>query len=171
MSNIWDDEWLNRRYYEGLLPEAAERHLHLAARSYADDVRAEDHLMDAIAIAPEHMVVYLGLYKFYFYKGRLSEALATARICLQRSAAELGIDPDWRKVRERQADFGSFDAPRARFYMFVLKAYGYLHLRLGHLATGSKIMDKLIELDPTDKIQARVLLEVLQKKEADDEDE
>ena len=24
MSNIWDDEWLNRRYYEGLLPEAAE---------------------------------------------------------------------------------------------------------------------------------------------------
>ena len=169
MSNIWDDEWLNRRYYEGLLPEAAERHLHLAARSYADDARAEDHLMDAIAIAPEHMVVYLGLYKFYFYKGRLSEALATARICLQRSAAELGIDPDWHKVRERQADFGSYDAPQARFYMFVLKAYGYLHLRLGHLATGSKIMDKLIELDPTDKIQARVLLEVLQKKEEDDE--
>lgn len=30
-------------------------------------------------------------------------------------------------------------------------------------------MDKLIELDPTDKIQARVLLEVLQKKEEDDE--
>ena len=165
MNNIWDDEWLKRRYYEGLLPEAAERHLHLAARSYADEVCAEDHLMDAIAIAPEHMVVYLGLYKFYFYKGRLREALATARICLQLSATELGIDRDWRKVMRRQAEFGNFDAPRARFYMFVLKAYGYLHLRLGYLATGRKIMDKLIELDPTDKIQARVLLEVLLKKE------
>lgn len=170
MSNIWDDRWLSRSYYEGLLPEEAERQLHLAARSYADDDCAEDHLMNAIAIAPEHIVVYLGLYKFYFYKGRLSEALFVARICLQRSATELGIDQDWRKVRERQADFGSFDAPQARFYMFVLKAYGYLHLRLGYLATGSKIMDKLIELDPTDKIQARVLLEVLQKKEEDDDE-
>ena len=170
MNDMWDEEWLNRRYYGGSLPAAAERHLHLAARSYDNDIVAEEHLMDAIAIAPEHMAVYLGLYKFYFYKGRLEEALLTSKICLQKSAMELGIDRDWRRVRERQASFGSFDAPQARFYMFVLKAYGYLHLRLGRLATGKRVMDKLIELDPSDKIQARVLLHVLERREEEDDE-
>ena len=89
---------------------------------------------------------------------------------MQKSAIELGLDRDWRKVGERHANFGSFDAPQARFYMFVLKAYGYLHLRLGHFATGKSIMEKLIELDPTDKIQARILLNILERSEDDDEE-
>ncbi len=170
MSEIWEEDWLNRRYYGDLLPAAAERELHLAARAYEQDERAEFHLRQAIAIAPEHLAVYLGMYKFYFYKGRLGEALDTARICLQRSAAELGLDPDWRRVRPGDAQFGSFDAARARFYMFVLKAFGYIQLRLGCLEEGSKVLDKLLELDPGDKIQARILLDVVQRGGEDDDD-
>ncbi len=171
MADIWDDEWLHRRYYDGLVPEAAERHLHLAARSYADDAVAERYLKEAIEIAPEHVAVHLGLYKFYFYKGRLREALDVALACLRLSAKSLNLDSDWENVQGTQAEFGCFDASQARFYMFVLKAYGYLLLRLGDIAGGEKVLAKLLELDPSDRIQAKILLEVLQKKDDDDDDE
>ncbi len=168
MVELWEDEWLQRRYYDGQLPDAAERHLHLAARSYSDSGTAEHHLMEAIAIAPGHIAVYVSLYKFYFYKGRLPEALKLAYICLGLSASALNLDRDWRKVQGSQADFGSYDAPGARFYMFVLKAYGYLLLRTGNFSRGRKVLAKLLELDPGDRIQAKVLLAVLEKKDGDE---
>ncbi len=50
----------------------------------------------------------------------------------------------------------------ARFYLFTLKAYAYLQMRLGCLDEGRAAVTKLLELDPSDKIGARVLLDVLE---------
>lgn len=173
MNPMEEDLWLSRNYYGGLLPAAAERELHCAARAYLDDARAEFHLQKALAIAPDEILVHLGLYKFYFYKGRLAEAIEVAQRCLRMSAEELGLAPDWRRVSPGDAPFDSFDDARARFYLFVLKAYGYLQLRLGQYDDGRSVLNKITQLDPGDRIQVKPLLDVFDRPDdyADDDDE
>lgn len=131
---------------------------------------AERHLREAQALAPEHAAVLIGLYRFYFYKNRLEEALAVARVCLDKAARDNGLAADWRAARRGDADFGSYDAMLPRFYLFTLKAYGYLQMRLGNLTEGRAALVKLLELDPSDKLGARVLLGVLDRMGRDDDD-
>ena len=57
----------------------ASRLLHAAAMAYDDDEVALNHLMEARLLAPTHPATLIGLYRFYFYKGRLAEALAIAQ--------------------------------------------------------------------------------------------
>lgn len=152
------------------LPEAAERQLRLAGLAYQRDAEALEHLEQARALAPDHLAVLIGFYRFYFYKGRLAEALAVAERCLARVARDLRIADDWRVVAPGQADFGSYDAMLPRFYLFTLKAYAYLQLRLGAFTEGALAVTKLLALDPADKVGAKVLMEVLAHREdADDE--
>jgi hypothetical protein len=154
----------------GGLPEAAERHLHQAALAYQNDEAAERHLREAQALAPGHAAVLIGFYRFYFYKGRLTDALGVARICLEKAARDNQIAPDWRRVAPADADFGSYEAVLPRFYLFTLKAYAYLRMRLGDLGEGRAAARKLLDLDPTDKIGARVLLGVLDRMECGDDE-
>ncbi len=153
----------------GGLPPAAERELRLAGLAYRDDQAAERHLQEAADAAPDHAAVLIGRYRFYFYKGRLREALDVARVCLAKAARDLGLTADWRQVRCGDADFGNYDAVLARFFLFTLKGYGYLHMRLGDLVEGRAALDKLLELDPGDKLGARVLLDVLERKGREDD--
>jgi tetratricopeptide (TPR) repeat protein len=152
------------------LPHEASRLLYEAALSYANGAVAEQHLRDARTIAPDHAAVLIAHYRFYFYKGRLGDALNVARTCLLKAARENGLHPDWRQVRCRDADFGSYDARLPRFFLFTLKAYAYLQMRLGHLEEGHQAVSKLLELDPSDKVGARVLLDVLAAAARDDDE-
>lgn len=152
------------------LPREVERHLLAAGRSYHQDDLAESHLREARALAPDHVAVLIGLYRFYFYKNRLREALEIARVCLRKAAADNGLRQDWRAVRAGDAHFSSFDAVLPRFYLFTLKGYAYLHLRLGDVDEGRAAVLKLLELDPDDKLGARVLLDVLARMGQIDDD-
>lgn len=147
----------------GGLPPEAEFHLWEAGLSYHLDDVAEQHLRQAQELAPGHAAVLIGLYRFYFYKGRLADALAVARLCLEKAAQDNELAADWQDVAPGDADFSRYEAALPRFYLFTLKGYAYLQMRLGHLAEGRAAVDKLLELDPSDKIGARVLLEVLQR--------
>jgi tetratricopeptide (TPR) repeat protein len=151
------------------LPEAAERHLRLAADHYRDGDIAEAHLWQARTAAPDHPAVLIGLYRFYFYKNRLAEALSIARVCVEKAAKDNGLAPDWRDVRPADAAFGDFEAVLPRFYLFALKGYAYLNMRLGDLDEGQAAVAKLLELDPSDKIGAKVLLGVLDRRGLDDD--
>lgn len=150
------------------LPSEAALHLQLASLAYAEDRVAEQHLGEAAALAPDHEAVLIGQYRYYFYKGRLRDALEIARVCLLKAARENGLNPEWRKVGAQDSDFGSYDARLPRFYLFTLKAYAYLQMRLGCLEEGREAVMKLLELDPTDKVGARVLLDVLRAVGNDD---
>lgn len=152
------------------LPPEAERHLRLAGESFLRDEESLAHLQAARQVASEHVAVYIGLYRFYFYKHRLAEALEVARLCLAKAARDLGLAQDWRRTRPTDADFGSFEAVLPRFFLFTLKAYGYLQLRLGRLVEGRTALEKLVELDPDDKLGARRLLQILEKQIHGDED-
>lgn len=162
--------WLERACLGGNLPLDAEHHLRLAGIAYANDEVAESHLEKAMEAAPGHAAVLIGRYRFYFYKGRLDEALEVARQCLAKAASDNKLAQDWRKVRQEDADFGSFEAVLPRFFLFTLKAFGYLNLRLGNLIEGREAVLKLLELDPGDKVGAKVLLNVLDRMGADDYD-
>jgi tetratricopeptide (TPR) repeat protein len=153
----------------GLSPEVEDL-LHQAGQSYDQAETALAHLREARRLAPNHAAVLIGLYRFFFYKGRLAEALEIARSCLLRAAIDNSLPLDWRMVRPGQAAFASFDAPLARFFMFVLKGYAYLNMRLGEIEEGRAAVLKLLELDPSDKVGATVLLTVLEQREQDDVD-
>ncbi|WP_448044912.1 hypothetical protein [Bradyrhizobium liaoningense] len=151
------------------LPSDAEHHLWEAGLSYHLHDIAERHLREAEALAPGHAAVLIGLYRFYFYKGRLAEALAVARRCLLKAAQENNLPADWRFVRAGDAEFGRYENILARFFLFSLKGYAYLQMRLGETEEGRLAVEKLLELDPTDKIGAKALLGVLERMGHDDE--
>jgi Flp pilus assembly protein TadD len=48
-----------------------------------------------------------------------------------------------------------------RFYLFALKGYAYLSLRLGEAEEGAAVLALLEQLDPTDSLGHRVLGAVL----------
>ncbi|MGY3608837.1 MULTISPECIES: hypothetical protein [unclassified Bradyrhizobium] len=152
------------------LPREAEDHLWQAGLLYHVDAIAERHLHEAQALAPGHTAVLIGIYRFYFYKGRLAEALEVAKLCISKAARENGLADDWRRVSAGEAAFDCYENILPRFYLFSLKAYAYLQLRLGNLDEGRAAASKLVQLDPTDKIGARVRLDVLQRMGQDDDD-
>ena len=166
-----DPEWLERACLGGHLSEQVEQHLRLAGLNYQHDVVAERDLFQAQALAPGHAAVLIALYRFYFYKGRLADALEVAERCLAKAARDNRLNEDWRRVRRGDAEFGSYDAILPRFYLFTLKAYGYLQMRLGRLEQSHAALTKMLELDPSDKLNATVLLEVLARHGQEDEDE
>jgi len=156
--------------FGGGLPPEAERLLKEAGASYVDSDLALAALREARRLAPDHAAVLIGLYRFFFYKGRLKEARDIAETCLLRAAIDNSLPLDWRLVQRGQAEFASFDAPLARFFMFVLKGYAYLNMRLGDLDEGRAAVEKLLGLDPSDRVGARLLLGVLKNRELDDDD-
>ncbi|KYG20671.1 hypothetical protein SE92_10730 [Bradyrhizobium sp. AT1] len=151
------------------LPGEAEHHLWQAGLSYHLDGIAESHLREAEALAPGHAAVLIGLYRFYFYKGRLAEALEIATRCLAKAAHDSGLPPDWRDVSAGDAAFGRYESVLPRFFLFSLKGYAYLQMRLGRTDEGQRAVLKLLELDPSDKIGAKVLLGVLERMGQDDD--
>lgn len=167
------DDWLDSACLGGLLPPAVAADLQAAAASYHLDEVAESYLSQAFARAPDHPAVHIALYRFYFYKNRLSEALAVAQRCLAKTAVDLGLPVDWREIAPDHDVFSSHAesfAAAPRFYLFTLKGCAYLNMRLGELAQGEALLAKLIALDPTDKLGGSVLRGVLERVgENDDE--
>lgn len=154
------DAWPDDACLGAGLPEAAERELALAGMHYGEPERALAHLARARALAPGHFAVDIGCYRFHFYQGRLEAALAIAEDCLMRAAHALGMGRDWRDVSPADADFSGF-TPLPRFFLFALKGYAYLNLRLGRRPEGERALDKLTLLDAQDRLKGSVLKAVL----------
>ena len=153
----------------GGLPREARHHLEKAAERYHLSDVAETHLFSAAEIAPGHVAVLIAFYRFYFYKGRLADALDVARACLCKAMALSVLGDDWRRVQAEDADFGDWGALLPRFFLFSLKGYAYLNLRLGNLEEGRAAAEKLLALEPRDRIGARVLIDVLDGMERQDD--
>lgn len=163
-----ENVWFAARYHS--LPKVAEDQLRLASLSYANDAKAEMHLALAKASAPENPVVKIGEYRYYFYKGRLEDALGVAAQTLALVAKELSLPGQWYSVQPADGNFAADDAAH-RFYLFCLKAYAYLLLRLNRMEEGRMAVDKLMQLDKANKVGGQVLLDVLERIGKDDYDD
>lgn len=139
------------------LPAAIGKRLEAAAFNvHRNHARAEAELLAAQQAAPDYLPGYYALYKFYFYRQRLSEARQIALQGLSRAAALGGFDADWRRLGAGSADWRQ-DEGAAHFYLFTLKALAFISLRSGEPQACNELLDKLAELDPGDSIGASVI--------------
>lgn len=169
-SSFDDDAVMAEALLGGGLPATVERRLTAASHNYHLADVAETLLLEAAIMAPDHPAVLIGLYRFYFYKGRLEDALEIAEVCLETAARANRLPADWRRVRPGDARFGDYEAVGPRFYIFTLKAYAYLNMRLGELDVARAALRQLLAIEPTDKINARLLMDVLDRLGEDDDD-
>lgn len=169
-AGLRDLEALELSCLGGGLGEAARAALESAGACYHEEKVAEDLLLRAYALAPEHPATHIALYRFYFYRNRLREALPVGLRCLAFAARLNGLAQDWRLVHAGDlASEGWQLLPR--FYLFTLKACAYLSLRLDEHEQGAALLRKLQELDAQDRLGGSVLRQVLERHGRDDEDD
>lgn len=154
------------------LPPQVEEALRVAGASRADPPRAMAALMRARAMAPEHPAVLIAFYRHHFYAHQLRLARGVSREAMVIGARSLGLPLLWRQVPD-QALPGAADDPTTRFYLWVLKGYAYLCLRLGDSDEARDALAKLRALDPDDRVGAALLEAVRRRRErtAGDSDE
>jgi len=145
------------------LPAEAEQALREAGASQSDPPRAMAALARACAMAPEHPAVLIAFYRHYFYGHRLRLARAVARKALVVGARSLGLPLVWREVPGQPLPGADHDVA-TRFYLWVLKGYAYLSLRLDDPIEARDALAKLRELDPDDRVGAALLEAVRQRR-------
>ncbi len=138
------------------LPAAALQALQQAAALRGDADAELAALMQAQALAAEHPAVLIALYRYHFYGHRPRPARAVARRALVVGAAALGLPPVWREVPAQPLPGARFDAA-TRFYLFALKGYAYLSLRLDDAVEARDALALLRALDPDDRVGGAVL--------------
>lgn len=138
------------------LPAGVEAALRDAGAHRGDAPRAMAALMRAQALAPEHPAVLIALYRHHFYGHRLALARDVARRALVVGAAALGLPRVWREVKAAALPGARHDA-RTRFYLFALKGYAYLSLRLADDVDARDALALLRTLDPEDAVGAALL--------------
>ena len=156
-------------YFEDPLPVEAEALIQQAAREYGSS-SAELALLRAHLLAPENLTVLVGLYRYYFYQHRLTDALQVAERAMQLSGRQLGLPANWEQLDEKglgtaaAASFGLL-----RFYLLALKAASVVLLRLGRIEESRARLHVLAAVDSRDQLGASKLLEVIATFENPDE--
>lgn len=147
-------------YFDEPIDAAASEAVDRAAESYGEP-SAENWLLRAYFLEPEHPMVLVALYRFFYYQHRLADALRIAERALRITAQALGLPEDWRQLDQALfADTSTVPMPRLRFYMLALKGAGYLELRLGEYAAAMQRLEKVVELDDNDRLGALALLDL-----------
>lgn len=150
------------------LPPEVEALIAAAGLVRQDRAQAEPLLRQARALAPTHPATLIALYRFHFYGHRLREAREVARESLGIGRAALlptdhpdPVAADLPPISDEQA---RFDAA-VRFYLFTLKGFAYLNLRLGDIEVGRAALQELRRIDPQDRVGGAVLAVVLARAE------
>lgn len=138
------------------IPSPINACLQKAVAAYDDSELAESLLWQAQQMDPNQLEVYVALYKFYFYKNRITEAEAVVLQALEQSAILGGFEADWNQLTPASADWYSMDNPQ-RLYLYALKALSFIRLRQSDVAGAECVLMKLRELDPTDQVGRSVL--------------
>ena len=156
-------------YFDEPLALDVSRLLEDAADAYGSEA-AESLLLRANLMAPQHLIVLVALYRYYFYQHRLEDALLVAESALAVVGRRLEFPDTWVYLREANVGAGVMRSMGlVRFYLMVLKAAGYINLRLGHIETGKAMLEKLVQLDSHDRIGGKALLEVLHQSMNEDD--
>lgn len=130
--------------------------------------RSETAVLAALQAAPDDRAVRMGAYKFYFYNGRLAEAVPHAAWCIRDGARVLGISADWRGLAPGSVPCAGYEkAPR--FFVQSLVAFGYCKTRIGETEAGLEALAKAVEIDPSDSFGVKRLIAVIERGGLDDE--
>lgn len=148
-------------YFDEAIDEEAKACLERASEEYGTQ-EAEDILLRAYFLEPEHPMVLVALYRFYYYQHRLKESLLVAERVLKVIGQRLEFPEDWRDLTELGIGSGvMISMTMIRFYMLALKGAGYLELRLGCYESALERLEKVAELDAKDRLGAQAMLTVV----------
>lgn len=131
-----------------------------AAQNYGKDI-AEQALLRAFFLAPHSLAVLVSLYRFYYYQHRYQDTLVTAQHAMRVSGNRLDFPDDWRNLTPQHIQTTNQSMGLMRFYLLALKGAAYVKLRLGEMDDGEAMIDKVMLLDPEDRLGASVLKNVL----------
>jgi hypothetical protein len=153
-------------YFDEPITPEVEQLIAEAASSYGSE-ESEALLLNAHALAPQQLAVLVALYRYYFYQHRLEDALMVGESAMVIAGKRLAFPESWVHLRAENVGEGVMRSMGlVRFYLMVLKATGYVNLRLGQYATGQAMLEKLVELDSHDRLGGKALLEVVRTESA-----
>lgn len=145
-------------YFDRPLPAAVERLLDQAAARYGEET-AERRLLEAYFLAPEHLVVLVALYRYFYYQQRYEDALLVAERAIGVCARELGLGRDWAAFDAEALQRSSGDSMAlTRFLLLALKGAGYLQMRLGDASAALQRFELIASCDSRDRLGVRDLL-------------
>lgn len=139
-------------------PEIAD----LLQRAVSRPDTAEPCLQQALALDPQALPVYYGLYKCHFRRGQLAEAEYYACCGLLAAAVAAGLPADRNLITRQSADWYDVNGP-AHFYLFTLKALAFIRLRRGDRADASSLLQCLARLDPNDSVGWSVIAQMAEQ--------
>ncbi len=146
-------------YFEEDMPSEVSELLEQAAELYAEG-GGEKELLRAFFLAPESLAVLVSLYRYYYYQHRYQDVLIVAKYALKASGQRLNFSEDWRDLRPEHIT-PDMSMSLIRFYLLALKGAAYVKLRVEESEEGEDMIDKILLLDPEDRLGASVLKEVL----------
>lgn len=151
-------------YFDQPLPGELEHLLQQAAENYGSP-QAEHDLLAAYFQAPENFTVLVALYRYFYYQHRYEDALRVSERTLIVAANLLGINRDWRQIGDMDLAYGvRHSMALMRFYLYALKGAGYLQLRLGNYQEALERLQKVVDLDISDRIGTTSLRDLAQQK-------
>lgn len=122
-------------------------------------------LLQAYLRAPESLNVLVALNRFYYYQHRLEEALLISEKALRLILAGIEFPEDWQQLQMSHiSEAPRQNMTRIRLYLFTLKSIGFLNMRLERLELSRGIFEKLVALDDRDRIGAKGLLELVERR-------
>lgn len=155
-------------YFNAPLPPKVAELIDQAALLYGEG-DAEKPLLRAFFLAPEHLMVHVALYRFYYYQHRYKDALFIADKAMAVTGRELNLPADWRDLEKGHLGVASMKSMgMLRFYLLALKGTGYLNLRLGKVHAAIEILSKLVTLDEKNRLGASMLLDIAKDRVIDD---
>ncbi|SMF28745.1 hypothetical protein SAMN02745866_01849 [Alteromonadaceae bacterium Bs31] len=153
-------------YFEGDGNPLVDELLEKAASDYGP--ASEVMLMRALALDGKNLVALIGLYRFYYYQGRYADGIKVAHRVMAVVGDKIGFPANWKDISLLSVKNGLVHSfCLVRLYFFALKAAGYLHLRMLNYEDGREMIEKVVAMDSSDRIGAKLLLDILDNKKAD----
>ncbi len=154
-------------YFDDPLPLEIEHLLRDAGASYGQsDGESEALLLRAYFLAPEQLMVLVAMYRYYFYQHRLDDALLVADRTLEVASHRLDLPAKWEHIHPDHLGHAVLRSMGLlRFYLMVLKATAYIHLRQGNNGVGEAMLEKLAELDSHDRLGGQALLNLVREEQ------
>ena len=155
----------DKLYFDQPIADEAQQNINRAADNYSKD-DAESPLMRAYFLEPEHPLVLVALYRYFYYQHRLKDALLVAERVLLLFADKLALPGNWQELKEKHLHTqATASMELLRFYLLALKGAGYLELRLGEFKSATARLKKVVELDSEDRLGAQALLNIAIEKQ------
>jgi tetratricopeptide (TPR) repeat protein len=156
-------------YFDDALSPEVEGLLRRAAQTYGK-ASAEHSLLEAYFLEPEHLMVLVALYRYFYYRHRYADALRVAERAVAVAARRLGLAADWRRITSD--DFGRailVSMTQTRFLPLALKGAGYLKLRLSDPQGALDCLEKVAAFDANDRLATRELIMLARTRVAEEQ--